>query len=288
MLVVEEGLKQQKDFQKAWPFARLKNISLEEYTDLKENNSDYFCYWIEFGTYKTGGIGGGSAYKFGIYRKKNIKKAEADRFLSDNKYSWLANYGKTKQIAFKNVKNIIVDIAKSSIDKDFSNIDDIDYFEMIKWKIAFLYNSQNLIPIFKREVLVKIAVDQGMNVTKKTRISELQKHIFNNKPPKISTLEYADNLWNKYSDKKVVKRYWGGGIYWDNKIDKSPEFIRGNYWQVGWGRDDKRQGAKQAWKFFDQIKIGDELAMKGYGGRHDLIIHYIGEVIKISYVRNFL
>lgn len=33
------------DFLKAFPVESLKNMTLEQYTDLKKDNS--FCYWIE-------------------------------------------------------------------------------------------------------------------------------------------------------------------------------------------------------------------------------------------------
>ena len=169
MLVDEEGLKQQKDFQKAWPISRVKKMTLEEYTDLKENNSNYFCYWIESLTYKTGEIGGSPAFKFGIFRMRNIKKHSSSTLKSDTKYAWFSQYGGTRKTAFKNVKKYVLDIANYSIKGDFEQIDDIQFSPMIKWKIAFLYNTKNLIPIFKRDVLEKIAIDQGMHFTKKTK-----------------------------------------------------------------------------------------------------------------------
>ena len=69
MTIVEEGLKQHAEFLNNWPISRLKTMTLEEYTN--DNKSDAFIYWLEFKLNKIGGIGGGSANKFGIYRRRN-------------------------------------------------------------------------------------------------------------------------------------------------------------------------------------------------------------------------
>ena len=58
-------------FLKRWSYERLKDMTLEEYTNIKEENDDYFCYWLESKTDKLGSVWGGSAFKFGIYRRKN-------------------------------------------------------------------------------------------------------------------------------------------------------------------------------------------------------------------------
>ena len=74
-----------------------------------------------------------------------------------------------------------------------------------------------------------------------------------------------------------IKHYWAGGFRWgeESMLD---DFVNGNYWQVGYERDSERESGKRCWELFDQISPGDEFAIKGYGGRHDLTIHYIGEV----------
>ena len=76
-------------------------------------------------------------------------------------------------------------------------------------------------------------------------------------------------------------RYWAGGSNWggDSKVT---EFTNGNCWQIGWEKDNSESPAKKTWKFFEDVKVGDEFAIKGYGGRNDLRVYYVGKVINKS------
>lgn len=75
-----------------------------------------------------------------------------------------------------------------------------------------------------------------------------------------------------------TKRYWAGGFLWGAKESKRDEFVNNDYWQIGYPRDTESKSGKKCWKLFDQITKGDEFAIKGLGGKHDLVIHYVGEV----------
>lgn len=77
------------------------------------------------------------------------------------------------------------------------------------------------------------------------------------------------------------RRYWAGGFLWGNE-SKRDAFIAGNYWQLGATRDAPDAPVKTAWQRFDQIAVGDLFAIKGYGGQHDLKIHYVGEVTSVD------
>ena len=48
---IEQGLKEQKDFIEKWNFDKVKNMTLEEYTNNDKDGS--FCYWVEFKTDRT-------------------------------------------------------------------------------------------------------------------------------------------------------------------------------------------------------------------------------------------
>lgn len=63
-------------FIQEYPLSSINNISLEEYALGTDEYKESFCYKLEFGKYKNLGIGigGGTAAKYGIYRKKDTKK----------------------------------------------------------------------------------------------------------------------------------------------------------------------------------------------------------------------
>ena len=56
-----------EEFLKYWTLDKIKEMTLEQYTNLDKKDS--FTYWLETKTEKVLGIGGGSAYKFGIFKR---------------------------------------------------------------------------------------------------------------------------------------------------------------------------------------------------------------------------
>ena len=197
MDIVSQGLIEQQEFLKEWPVSRVENMTLEEYSNNDKETS--FIYCIEFKTEHTGSISGGSAYKFGIYKRKDItKEVNSGNRKTDGVYAWHSKYGNTKEEAFAKVKQIIIQIVKSSINNNFSEIDNLDLGDAIKWKIAFLFNSNSLVPIFKRDALVKAASSYEVSNAVQLPISELQKTLFSQKSNDVTTLEFAKSLWQKF------------------------------------------------------------------------------------------
>ena len=195
---IEQGLQQQQAFLKQWPFERLQNMTLEEYTNL--NKEDAFIYWLEKRTEHTGSIWGGSAYKFGIYRRRNIQAVNTqENTQTDGAYAWYLKYGSTAQEAFETVKSIIVRIAKNALQGQFEQIDDEDFGPAIKWKIAFLYNTDHLLPIFKREWLSRAAESLGLAQAQTKTMCELQRFLMPFKPQEDNTLSFAKTLWEKFN-----------------------------------------------------------------------------------------
>jgi hypothetical protein len=74
------------------------------------------------------------------------------------------------------------------------------------------------------------------------------------------------------------KRYWAGGFLFGGTDSRLQEFIEGGYWRHGYNRESDDPTAKKVWALFDQIKPGDELAIKGYGGQADLQVKMVGRV----------
>jgi 5-methylcytosine-specific restriction protein B len=58
--------------------------------------------------------------------------------------------------------------------------------------------------------------------------------------------------------------------------------MAGRYWQIGWSRDAKEHAAKRTWRRFADVQPGDLFAIKGYGGSHDLSVHFVGEVAAVD------
>ena len=60
------------------------------------------------------------------------------------------------------------------------------------------------------------------------------------------------------------------------------EFTEGNYWAHGYPRSATKKSGRRTWELFDQIRPKDEFAIKGYGGRNDLRVYYVGEVTAVD------
>lgn len=75
------------------------------------------------------------------------------------------------------------------------------------------------------------------------------------------------------------RKYWAGGFTEPTRLAK---FKAGNYWKIGWSRTSDKPAAKKTWKAFQGIAPGDYFAIKGLGGKHDLAVHYLGEVLSVD------
>ena len=180
-------------FQQAFPLETLKDMPLERYSNL--NKEDSFCYWLESRTYELGSFWGGSSYKFLIYRYNN-KPAEGDpRITFDDKYAWYSNLGKdTAEEAYQVVRDEIVKVATLAQQGDFDAIDSLDRLgHSYKWKIAFLYSKENLIPIYNRGMLQIVAKELGMKNVQKVRTVDIQRFLWGQKGDK-DLYDFYDEL----------------------------------------------------------------------------------------------
>lgn len=197
-----------QEFQAVFPKEHLAEMTLSQYTNLERKNS--FCYWVESKTYSLGSIWGGSSYKFGIYEYKNKPNENDSHITSDDKYAWYRKYGKaTAGEVFAIVKNAIIKIAEHASKGELDDIDKIDEFgDVYKWKIAFLYSNEMLIPIYKKKLLVKLADHLGMPDANDANIPDLQKFLMKQKGSK-DLFEFYEELLNiieKLVSKDVQKK----------------------------------------------------------------------------------
>ncbi|MCK9521504.1 MAG: AAA family ATPase [Proteobacteria bacterium] len=147
------------DFLEAWPLKRVRQMSLEEYTNLTE---DSFVHAIEFELAELGAIGGVLGMtKFGIYRypPEKAKEKDSGKMYDDNgEYGWLEKYGLSRDDAFATVRSRVVEVIEASERGDMAQIENIELAPQYKWKLAFLYqdqesSNQSVLPLFVEEVL---------------------------------------------------------------------------------------------------------------------------------------
>ncbi|WP_144663455.1 McrB family protein [Campylobacter jejuni] len=191
------------NFQEVWTLEKVKNMTLEEYTNIKKDNPnrDDFTFWIESKLDNLGSIWGGSAFKFGIYRRndESQKESSSGRLYSQN-YAWIAKYGNNENEAFNNIKEKIIQIIQASQDNNLKTIEKIDFGNAIKWKIAFHYQDVKnikIVNIFSKNVLDLISLNE---FKEKLKIYQIHKKLLENK--NLSLVKMIENiaipLWNKY------------------------------------------------------------------------------------------
>lgn len=202
---MENLYKLKEEFLSIWSEEKVKQMTLEQYTNL--NKEDSFCYWLESRTTDLGSIWGGSAYKFGVYKRSDISKVvDADNRRTDGVYAWFIKYGETKEEAFKAVKDIILDIIYAAKNNYIERIDKIDLGPAYKWKIAFLYSDFKVLNIFKYEALKYLSIKNGFDFKKKSSVSVLQKFLLGLKQENEEYFSFAHKLWKQYeeSSKKEI------------------------------------------------------------------------------------
>lgn len=97
-----------------------------------------------------------------------------------------------------------------------------------------------------------------------------------------SFVEISYNAWNMSKENENIS-FWSGGVKWDDgKTNMIDEFNSQKSWQIGWRKEEKTKGAKQAWDNIKKVKVGDYLAFHGYGGKNDLTIYQISQVTEVD------
>lgn len=178
----------------------LGNMTLDEYTNLNRDNS--FCYWLESKTHDLGSIWGGSSYKFGIYRYDK-RPDQPSVIVSDEEYAWYKKYkASNRDEAFEIVLKAITSIASAADKGDFQAIEDETTLGVVvKWKIAFLYAKENLLPFYKREMLEELASHFGYQELSKAKIYKLQEFLMKEKGEK-DLFDFYDELLDILENEK--------------------------------------------------------------------------------------
>lgn len=205
------------EFQEAFPLEKLSELTLERYTNL--NRSDSFCYWLESKTEYLGSIWGGSAYKFGIFYRDS-EPGDNSKFLHDENYSWYASLASDRDTAFERIKVAIIKIATAARNGEYEQIDEVSEFgDVCKWKIAFLYSDEKLIPFYKRDFLLTIAKAMGHEFKKNVPLSAIQRFLISQQGDKDIFDYYAELLQIHAKANTLVQKTL-------TDITKYPDFVK--------------------------------------------------------------
>jgi len=132
-------------------------LELNNYTNIKKENDNYFTNWIERKTEHCGKIGA-TYSKFGIYRMNiDEKKFKKTDIKEDEKEV-------NEDEAEKYFNEIVFPAIKSLVNYDEKKHENIELFYInYARKVAYMYNADKLIPIYKTDVIKKIANYFGIN-----------------------------------------------------------------------------------------------------------------------------
>ena len=119
----------------------------------------------------------------------------------------MRGYGQNCNDTFFNVKSDIIKIVDFAQKGQFDKIDEILLPDLFKWKVAFLFSNERLIPIYKRTVLFKIANHFGLKTNRKTKISEIQNLMISEKPANQNVYDYMRELYDQFGrgkEKEII------------------------------------------------------------------------------------
>ncbi len=239
-----------------------------------------------------GGIGGGSSFKFGIYRCKNKPKEGKIRYKYDGKFAWLEHLGNTAEEAFVIVKESVVKAAKYGSKGNLDAIESIAGDAIgshVKWKIAFLYSTESIIPYYGHERLKVIAEKMGMANAYAAKISDIQKFLLNKRGQKDlhEFGKYLDELYKNgekdLDSPKLKINYWLAGYSFGGNNSQLERFIKDGIWEGGY-KDSETAGPKLL-EEAKAISVGDIIILKSTavkGSNHDQPFMRIKAVGKVT------
>ncbi|MGD9941544.1 MAG: McrB family protein [Clostridia bacterium] len=193
------------EFKEKWPLARLRTMTLDEYSKAKrktEGEMDTFTYWLEAKLQDYGSIWGGSSFKFGIYSRNDTeaKITKAGRTYSEE-YAWYAKYGNTEAEAFEKVRSCVVAVAEAAQQGNLKAIDEVDLGDVYKWKIAFHYQ-KNIADPCVLDIYDPLALRFLADVPRRTSIAECHKKLLAQRKEE-PVFEYARALWARFQKSLV-------------------------------------------------------------------------------------
>ncbi len=205
------------DFLAHWPLSRVASMSLSDYSQV--GSADTFTGWLEQKTEVLGSIWGGSAFKFGIYHRNDTEvNPPARGRIWGEKYAWYAKYGDTPEAAFATVRERILAVVTAAQAGNLEAIDEVDFSEAVKWKIAFLYQPREtpcLFPIYKRDGLVYCYKQINPDAGRKTPMSLMYSGLMDLKKADEDVFALGERLWKTWQQVDTAgPQHWVVPLRW--------------------------------------------------------------------------
>ena len=256
-------------FLQKFPVKSLRTMPIEKYTNL--NRKDSFCYWLESETYRLGSIWGGSSLKFGIYQFDQVPKPGMPAE-HDDKYCWLSKYNcRTSKDAYDVVRDKIATIAEKAAAGDLKGVEDVDFGDVVKWKIACLYSDNKVINMYSKELLQATAKGFGYKGDLNSRAAMNEFITAQYDENRESFYDFYMRVGLHYFEKsEPEKTYWLVGYTFYKTDSQLNRFFREGIWEREYGDDNKDDQKMLA--LTQSISEGDVIILKSTstkGREHD-------------------
>lgn len=298
------------EFLTRWPLPAVEAMTLTDYTQV--GNPDTFTYLLEHGSEAIGILGGGTSSKFGIWNRASDKEGSSPAYLFTPEYKWFKKYGQLPETAFQRVKANIVAIIRNAEAGNFSAIDAIDIDSMTKWKIAFIYSNYRLLPIYKKEIIRKLAKHFEYDDYATAPLSVLHQVILTKKETDEDFFDFASKYYQIATDIPERNYYIIGSKYGDDNgndvVNVFPDMLEksaiatGFFWNTDFsglvGQDfatigkwinenvshdePKFDTSSRTLKYLLNLKKGDLVAVKSHGRFNNLTIIAYAEVTEVN------
>ena len=266
---LEKEAKLKELFLERFPVEYLRSMPIEKYTNL--NRTDSFCYWLESETYRLGSIWGGSSLKFGIYQFDKVPKENMPA-KHDEKYCWLSKYDcETSEEAYEIVRDKIATIAEKAAAGDLQGVDEIDFGDVVKWKIAYLYSDNKVINMFTKELIQAAAKGFGYNGDLNSRPAMNEFITSQYDESRESFYDFCKRVSIHYFGKsEPEKNYWLVGYSFGSTESQLQRFISHGIWESRYDDDNARD--QKMIPLAQSISEGDIVILKSTstkGSKHN-------------------
>ncbi|MFC5648609.1 McrB family protein [Paenibacillus solisilvae] len=281
-------------FMQRFPKESLKEMTVEQYADTK--TKDCFIYWLEQKN-MFGGIGGGNASKFGIFRSAN---GDYSRGFGKNRVKL---FDEALQEEFQKLKEGYLKALHLADEDRYDEIQQLKLpiFNTVLLKVLHIYNPEKFLNVFSAPILKKLGESLKVDpiLFELNRLVELNHEVLKALKNQEGLSDWSTSklgrfVWDTYSSTDSTDKLDVGCNYWlightyetigsqkdyfiQNKCvgtnflseeDLSAFLWDDNLMDIIEAKEPEQKG-RQALKGFFQIKTGDYIALKSTFTRKD-------------------